>query len=317
MTRGADAARVPASSVARTLRILGDAWTLRILRDAFRGTRRFGDWQRALGIPRAVLAARLERLVVAGVLDRAGAVPARPEYRLSAAGLDLWSLMLAIWAWETKWIPNPYEQRMRLVHLGCGHSVRPVSSCAGCGRELSPFATRAAPGPGAHAREPPPPPRYQRRSAIAGRRGPGVSVNTQMAEILGDRWTAAIVGSGFRGVHRFGEFESALGISPHLLSVRLQRMVEFGVFERRAPRAASGHEGYFFTAKGIELYPMILELLRWGDRWLVDAAGVPAYVLHTPCGANVGPQLRCSHCGDVLERRALRLEDPPQREPRR
>ena len=64
--------RIPASSALRSLKVLGDAWTLRVLRDAFRGTRRFGVWHRNIGLPRAVLSDRLGKLTDAGVLRKIG-----------------------------------------------------------------------------------------------------------------------------------------------------------------------------------------------------------------------------------------------------
>src|SRR3954463_8086860 len=88
-------------SVARTLEIVGERWTLLIVRDAFFGVRRFDDFQRSLGIARNVLQGRLERLVEEGILERVRYQerPERFEYRLTEKGLDLWPVVVSLLAW--------------------------------------------------------------------------------------------------------------------------------------------------------------------------------------------------------------------------
>src|SRR5215467_11562352 len=81
-------------SLARTLEVVGERWTLLIVRDAFYGMRRFGDFAAQLGIPRAVLTNRLRSLVEAGVLDRD-----EDGYRLTAKGIALWPVVRAMMAW--------------------------------------------------------------------------------------------------------------------------------------------------------------------------------------------------------------------------
>ena len=83
--------------------VLGDVWTLRILRTIFRGKRRYGDFVQAFGVSRAVLTNRLGKLIEHGVLVRDASDGGHPQYRLSESGLDLWSLFLAMWLWEQDW----------------------------------------------------------------------------------------------------------------------------------------------------------------------------------------------------------------------
>src|SRR5258706_12857106 len=96
----------PASSVTRTLSILGDSWTLLILLNAFRGARRFSQWQGPLGIPRPVLSERLPRLTRAKILARTRyqSNPPRYEYRLTARRRELLWFMLVLWGLEKPWV---------------------------------------------------------------------------------------------------------------------------------------------------------------------------------------------------------------------
>lgn len=92
-------------SLARTLGIVGDDWSLLILRDAFLGLSRFGEFQQSLGIAKNILANRLERLVRGGILLREGS-EARPVYRLTEQGRDLLPALVALMQWGDKWLSN-------------------------------------------------------------------------------------------------------------------------------------------------------------------------------------------------------------------
>src|SRR5258708_861782 len=143
----------PASSVTRTLSILGDSWTLLILLNAFRGARRFSQWQGLLGIPRPVLSERLARLTRAKILARTRyqSNPPRYEYRPTERGRELWFFMLAIWDWEKRWVTASPGFAFELVHDGCGLKTRPQFYCARCSKAVSPEDITRRPGPGASA----------------------------------------------------------------------------------------------------------------------------------------------------------------------
>lgn len=290
--------QIEASSASRALAVIGDGWVLRILRNAFRRTRRFSEWQAALGAPRAVLANRLERLVAAGVFAR---VPAggRDEYRLTDMGLDLWRVLIAIWDWETVWNVDPAQMRLRLTHLGCGKTVRPLLTCGACGGSVSAFTCEALPGPGA-GQEPGAAPRAHRRATAALRENARQAFPTEIARVHGDRWMAMIIGRLFLGDRRFGALRDALGISPALLSGRLAELEELGFIRRQ-------EGGYRLARKGVDMFPIVMQMIRWGDRWLAGAAGPPLLLRHRGCGACFVPELSCSHCLGVLARREVRL----------
>lgn len=136
-----------ACSLARTLEVVGERWTLLIARDAFFGVRRFGDFAAHLGIPRAVLAERLKSLTAAGVLARVPAGPARQEYELTAKGMSLWPAVRALTAWGDEHYA-PAGPRRLLWHAADGAPVDANGYCASCGAAVEAQDTVVAPGPG-------------------------------------------------------------------------------------------------------------------------------------------------------------------------
>lgn len=120
-------------SIAATLEVVGDPWTLLILRDAFRGVRRFEQWQEGLGVARNVLAARLKSLVEHGVLETKlySERPPRHEYVLTAKGRALSPVLLTMAAWGDAHVYGEEGGPMRFVHGD--HEFEPTLVCAHCG----------------------------------------------------------------------------------------------------------------------------------------------------------------------------------------
>ncbi|MDX6701385.1 MAG: hypothetical protein QOF26_1611, partial [Baekduia sp.] len=125
-------------SVARTLELVGERWTLLIVRDAFLGVRRFGDFAERLGIARNVLQDRLERLVESGILVKVPyhEHPLRHEYRLTDMGRDLWPSIVALLQFGDKHLASPAGPPMLLVHRGCGGRLDDRRVCRTCGEQL-------------------------------------------------------------------------------------------------------------------------------------------------------------------------------------
>ncbi|MDB5065290.1 MAG: hypothetical protein JWM18_1724 [Chloroflexi bacterium] len=146
-------------SVARALEVVGERWTLLIVRDAFQGVRRFEDFQRRLRLARNILADRLQRLVAAGVFERTRYQerPERFEYRLTEAGHDLWPAIVALRSWGDRHMA-PAGPPVRLEHRGCGGEVEHRVVCAGCGQALRARDAAMLPGPGAPPAAPEPVP---------------------------------------------------------------------------------------------------------------------------------------------------------------
>jgi len=141
-------------SVGRALELVGDRWTMLILREAFFGVRRFEAMQRNLGIARNVLTDRLHKLVAHGILslEQYQERPARHEYRLTEKGLGLYAPIVTLMAWGDEHLADPEGPPLVLRHAACGCETTPTLTCACCGEPLDPRGVQPAPGPGARAR---------------------------------------------------------------------------------------------------------------------------------------------------------------------
>ncbi len=123
--------------------------------------------------------------------------------------------------------------------------------------------------------------------------------------VVGERWTMLILREAFLGRHRFDEFQQGTGIARNILSSRLRDLVEKGIFERARADGEQGRVEYRLTKKGLDLYPVLIALMRWGDTWLCDEAGPPLTLVHRSCGANTSPTMVCSECGGLLAAREV------------
>src|SRR4029079_7820617 len=123
-------------SVARALEVLGDRWTLLVIRDAFLGVRRFDDFQSNLGVARTVLSDRLARLVDEGLLERRRYQerPERFEYRLTAKAVDVRPTVIARMKWGDRSYARPEGPPRIVRHRDCGGEVTGLLTCERCGR---------------------------------------------------------------------------------------------------------------------------------------------------------------------------------------
>lgn len=134
--------------LARTLEVIGERWTLLVVRDAFYGVRRFGDFLAHLDLPRAVLADRLDTLVRAGVLvkQRYQETPPRDEYVLTEAGAELWPALFILSGWGARHLRSGAPLRV-YRHVGCGGLLAGASICGACGAAIQPTDVQMEPGP--------------------------------------------------------------------------------------------------------------------------------------------------------------------------
>lgn len=140
-------------SIARTMAVLGEPWTMLVVRDLLHGVRRFDDLIAHLGIARTVLVRRLAVLVEAGLVEtteyREPGRRTRREYRLTAAGRDLRPVLLALMAWGDEHLGDGTGPPVVVRHDGCGAPVRLVEECAEGHRLAAADRVRSTPGPGA------------------------------------------------------------------------------------------------------------------------------------------------------------------------
>jgi DNA-binding HxlR family transcriptional regulator len=141
-------------SIARTLELIGERWTLLIIRDVFNGIRRFEDFQARNGIARNVLSARLTRLVDEGILEKVPYQdrPVRFEYRLTEKGIALWPVLVTLLKWgDTYTATAELGPPVVIEHKDCGGQVTNHLTCDRCGQPLTPRDVKLRPGPGASA----------------------------------------------------------------------------------------------------------------------------------------------------------------------
>ena len=121
-----------------------------------------------------------------------------------------------------------------------------------------------------------------------------------MLELVGDRWSLLILRNAFYGVRRFDGFQQHLNISKKTLTIRLRRLTEAGIFNRIAYQQRPERFEYVLSAKGQDLFPMMVSMTRWGTRWLAEPGQEWLLLQHKGCGEITEGKLVCSHCGEIL-----------------
>ena len=130
-------------------------------------------------------------------------------------------------------------------------------------------------------------------------------------ERIGDRWTMLIIRDAFLGVRRFDDFQRELGVARNVLTDRLGRLVDEGILEKHAYQERPERFEYRLTDKGVDLWPVLVSLMKWGDRHSPADAGPPTLIIHRDCGGEVTGHLTCATCGASLTARDVFSEPGP------
>lgn len=286
---------------ARALEVIGDRWTLLVLRDAFLGVRRFEDFRRRTGAARGTLAIRLRHLVRQGILqqDRQSDLSRRMEYRLTDKGLGLYPVALCMWQWENRW-GGEFGLPLRLFHTGCGKALSPSLGCAVCPEPLSArslaYRVSVIPGSGNQPR------RRRRRQGLPDHTANGQrTLLFHTVDTVGDHWTALLVGALMLGLHRHDDLREAVGLATNILADRLQRLLSAGVVEQRLYQTRPPRFEYRLTEKGLDLFPYSLALHEWASHWLTLSLDAGLLLTHRSCGHPLTTVLRCTNCGEALQ----------------
>ena len=125
-------------------------------------------------------------------------------------------------------------------------------------------------------------------------------------EVIGERWTLLILRDILRGNRRFSDLQESLGLARNVLSARLSRLLEEEIVERRIYQERPERYEYFLTEKGLDLWPVLVALLGWGDKHVYGPEGGPVTMLHKECGGRVNDRRICEECGEWLEVRDVR-----------
>lgn len=300
-------ALIMGNPVARAFAIVGDAWIQLILREAFYGVRRFSVWRERLGIPRSVLADRLQRLTAIGMLETRPVEEgrARQEYRLTAMGLDMFGVAVVQGQWERKWARSPLQERyaIRFYDRASGARLDPVVLGAEHGRPATlgnvEWVVEGTMAPIA------PPTSRRRRSQPIETDRPIIDRST---DIMGDYWSWAVLSAAYFRLRRFDEINAALGVATNILADRLSRLVLHGVLERKPYQDAPVRYEYRLTEAGRDMYPIVLAMHGWAERWLYPDETPPLRLRDRETQAAVHPLVCDRNTGLRLDPRLIRWE---------
>ena len=123
----------------------------------------------------------------------------------------------------------------------------------------------------------------------------------RVMEIIGDRWTMLIIRDAFQRINRFQELEASLGLSRHVLSERLQRLVDEGILEKRRYQERPERFEYHLTPKGLGLWKVLAQITLWGDDHYPAEGGRHRDIRHVGCGGTMDDRFHCTRCGEELD----------------
>ena len=135
--------------------------------------------------------------------------------------------------------------------------------------------------------------------------------------VIGDRWSLLILRECFLRKRRFEAFQSSLGITRHLLAERLKKLVRFGVLRRIPYQESPKRYEYILTQKGLDLYPVIMSIVHWGNIHMVDARGRPMLHEHKACGKMFDPVMVARNAANRLWPKPFTCIPAPARARRR
>ncbi len=278
------------NAVSRMLGLLGDEWNLLIVQQSLLGATRFGEYLARLPISNAVLTTRLRGLTGEALLEQREyqANPPRTEYLLTPRGRALWPMMLLIWDWERRWVPDHVDQLPAMRHDTCGALFTPLLTCGACTAPSTDTDVKVRWGPSGSWERSTPTTVTRRRGGATG--PPGLYPETM--SVFGNRWSAAILIAAFLGASRFGDFQRQLGAPPASVSARLRAFVANGVL--------SGSDDYLLTDKGRAFFGVLVTALEWGQHWYHAPEGPAVVLTHRACGERFSARVACDQCEKAL-----------------
>lgn len=287
---------IRACSIWRALEVVGDVPVLLILEQAFLGRHLFNEFVEETGLARSVVSNRLTRLIEAEVLEKSPAL--RGGYRLTTKGRGLFPIALMILRWQHLWTESVRGYKVTLLHRSCGQATVPEACCGHCHGAIDPRAVSWEPGPGLSQVTPV----YGRRRmpSVMAKRGNRLMVDS-VIELFGDRWATLVVRACFTGIHRFDEIQRDTLMASNILSDRIERLLSQAIIRAVPYSAHANRFEYRLTQKGRDLYPVLLALLHWGDRWYADTKGPPLLLTHQTCSHPLDLRPGCSACGEALD----------------
>lgn len=296
------------NAIAHAIRVVADEWTLLILRYAITsGVRHPRRWQELLPIPGPVLASRLRHITEVGILvpvplDEAAT---RHEYHLSPRGASMWPMMASISSWEANWAHGQAEPVPALRHLVCGRVFDPLMACRTCGEVVAPRDVTGEFGPSGSWPRSAPNSTMRRRTSGSTNLGPGFFPQSRV--LMGNRWSAGMLGAAYLGARRFSEFQRRLSAPAAVIADRLRRFQDLGVLTADGGDPRTDRAVYHLTDKGRAFFPVVMTAIEWGQRWFRAPEGPAVLFRHRGADHDFSVWLRCSACSGVLAGREIRV----------
>jgi DNA-binding HxlR family transcriptional regulator len=289
------------NAVGRILGLLGDEWTLLIIQQSLLGATRYGEFMERLPISNSVLTNRLRALTDNGLLVRTTyrTRPVRAEYLITQRGRAFWPVLLSIWEWERRWVPDHVHRLPGMHHTVCDSDFAPTLTCRSCAEVVTEKEVAARWGPSGSWPRSVPEAVTRRRSTTEDNRGQAGLFPATMS-VFGNRWAAALLVCAFLGTSRFTDFQTQLGAPPSLLAGRLQTFCANGVLcvaRQTGPTRAR----YQLTEKGRAFFPVIITALQCGQHWFHAPEGPAVMITHLGCGEPFTGELACDQCAQPLK----------------
>ena len=255
--------------------VVCDRWSLTLILAAFLGERRFAGFLVRTGMASRLAADRLQTLAIQGLLAKEpySRRPLRHDYHLTPMGLQFFEVVRQMVRWRQIWRPDPQDPLLPLVE-----AAGPLDldlRCRHCGNDLTArdIDLRLSP---AQLQAMPAKQIARRRTTLAA--GTGDGLLGPVLEIFGDKWGIELLICAFLRLRRFGEFRAQTGIAANILTDRLARLTGAGILSRSA-------QGYRLTARGMDLYGVLVAIQDWADAWLEPRYRSPVRLIHRNCGA--------------------------------
>jgi len=290
-----------ACSLWRALDVIGDVPTILILESAFLRITRFDGFLTSTGILRTLLSNRLKTLCDAKCMEKVAysEKPRRYEYRLTEKGRDIYGAALMMLRWEQKWGRQSGKIEVHMRHKTCGEICIPTPSCGSCHEEVDARAVRWQEGPGFtkiqidyHRR--------RRQSGSTRKRQNETTLFDTISAVIGDRWSMLVLRAVFTSITTFDEIRKDSGIATNILAGRLKTLTSMGILEKQAYQHKPTRYRYKLTESGRDIYPIQLEILKWGDRHYANKEGPPLLLFHKNCDKELNPKICCNMCGAPL-----------------
>ncbi len=289
------------TAMADALDVIGDRWSLLVLRDVFLGVRRFEPLRKNTGASRATLTRRLESFVANDILYKClySTTGKRFEYRLTEKGLGLFSASLLSWQWEHLWVEHVNNALpKRLFHSSCNHELTPVAVCQHCNKpveigdvewpDLSQYLDFQFQEITAKSK--------QRRVRSSVRSGFEDLSLVHVSSLIGDRWSLLIIIASFLGVDRYDAFQKQLSIASNILTGRLNLLVGVGVLKRFSYQDNPPRNEYRLTEKGKSLFPLVMVMRQWAVDWVFKNNVADEVLTHKCCNQPLVVDVQCQYC---------------------